>query len=197
MNRGSTKGLVVFLIVLALLAGCSQATPTPVPAPELSEDYEDALSHRNQLLLGTIRLEGTDLALTVDQARTLLPLWQGVQSLARSGTSSELEMDALMDQIEAAYSASQMGAIYAMRLTRADLNEDAAELGIAIGGTGNGTSMAEGGGEGAHLSEAERATRQAERQASGGTGSGSGSGGAGAAGALVDHMIQLLAKRVG
>jgi hypothetical protein len=85
-------------------------------------------------LIGTFKLEDTDLAVTPDQAKTLLPLWQAVRSLGSSSTTAAAEMTALEQQIQEALTAEQMDRINAMPLTRADLQTLAGELGISFGG---------------------------------------------------------------
>jgi len=60
---------------------------TPLPASGetvLNTSYENAVSIESQLLLGTFLLEGTDLAVTAEQAAALLPLWSEMQSIAQS-----------------------------------------------------------------------------------------------------------------
>ena len=80
---------LILLGLLTLVAACGGApTPAPLapaaePAAALSEEFDDALSVRNQLAYGTLRLEGTADAVAADQAAKLLPLWQALQALDR------------------------------------------------------------------------------------------------------------------
>jgi hypothetical protein len=54
------------------------------------------MAGQDQLAVGTLKLEGTAQAVTTEQAKTLLPLWQQVQTLlADTNTTS--------DQLQAAY----------------------------------------------------------------------------------------------
>ena len=47
-----------------------------------------------KLAIGTLKLEGTDLAVTADQAKTLLPLWKAVKTMSTdSNTSAEEQPD--------------------------------------------------------------------------------------------------------
>lgn len=167
-------------------AGQAASVPSAGPNSALSEGYADALPARNQLILGILRLEGDpSLAVTPEQAARLLPLWQALRSLTRSGTAATAEVDALLAQIEGELTAAQLQAIAAMQLTRADLQAVAREWGIATNPNGGGQP-----GSGANLSEAERATRQAERAASGEAAGGTST-------ALLDRLIQLLSERAG
>lgn len=187
---------LTLILISLLLLGCSGAGPaaadqaTSAPSAgsnsALSEDYADALSVRNQLTLGILRLEGDPgLAITPEQAVQLLPLWQALRSLTGSGTAATAEVDALLAQIEGELSAAQVEAIAGMQLTRADLQTVAREWGIATNANGSGQP-----GSGAAMSESERATRQAERAASG-------EAAGGASTALLDRLVQLLSERAG
>jgi hypothetical protein len=68
-------------------------------------------------------LEGTDLAVTKDEATQLLTLWQGYQSLSNSDTTSQVELDALVEQIQGAMTAQQINAIEALSLTDQSISE--------------------------------------------------------------------------
>ncbi|MBN1138715.1 MAG: hypothetical protein JXM73_19165, partial [Anaerolineae bacterium] len=79
MNKWRYLSAVFLLTILLAACGGSEAVTggatLAVPAEAevgaavtLTEDYDDAASLRNQLALGTLRLEGTDQALTPGQA---------------------------------------------------------------------------------------------------------------------------------
>ena len=199
-----TLGITVLTVFV--LAGCGGAAGAPAPAPTqaaeaapaaaaapavaaapasgsttaLDTTYEGALSQRNQLLLGTLMLEESDWPVAAEQARTLLPLWQGIRGTMRSGAAAQAEIDALLKQIEAAMTADQIAAIREMKLTQAELQAWAKSQGLSVG-TGEGAGAGAGQGGGQALSAEARATRQAER---GGTGEGGG-----LSQALVDAVI--------
>jgi uncharacterized protein YceK len=191
--RKTVTVTLVTIIAAVLLAGCGTAETTSTATSGLMEEYADALSVRNQLLLGTIELEDTDLEVTREQAAALLTLWQAMNSLTRSGTSAQAEIDALLSQIQSTYSEEQVKAIAAMRLTRVDFQATLADLGIRVSeGTGQGQQ-----GAGRNMSDADRAAREAARAASGGTPTGGGQGMSGDAGnsALLDYVIPMLAAK--
>jgi hypothetical protein len=73
------------------------------------------------LLVGSLKLEDTDQAISADQAATLLPLWQAYRSLSNSQTSAEAEVDALLTQIQRLLTTDQVKAISAMNLTSSDM----------------------------------------------------------------------------
>jgi len=191
-------GPIAWMTVIALLAlalvGCGSGSQVVAPrAPDaetaraLDTSYEDALTLRNQLALGTLRLEETDWPVTADQASDLLLLWQVLRGTIGSGASAPAEVDALQAQIEAAMTAEQLAAIGAMRLTQADLQAWAQSQSLNMTqGSGLGAGQR---GAGRDLSEEERATRQAERE---GIGGGAGSG---TSRALLDAVIALLETR--
>jgi hypothetical protein len=175
----------LFLVLVLAVAGCaSSGKPTSDTATtSLSQDYADALSIRSQLVLGTLKLEETDLAVTTAQAADLLPLWQAARSVTRSGTGATEETDALLEQIEEGMTPEQVEAIAALKLTRADNQAMAQAMGLS---TGTGEGAGGGQGQGQNLSAEERATRQAERAASGSVG---------VSEALLDRLIETLEMR--
>jgi hypothetical protein len=178
------KTLVPLLLVIVLsLFGCKKDDTSAVSssAGGLNEDYTDALSIRSQLVLGTLKLEEGDLAVTGTQAADLLPLWQASRNLARSGIGATEEVNAVLDQIQGVMTQEQLQAIAGMALTRADNQAMSQAMGLSTG-TGDGSGEG-GGGQGKNLSAEERATRQAEKEASGAVG---------ASEALLDVLIDML-----
>ncbi len=73
-----------------------------------------------KLAMGTLKLEGSDKAVTAEQAKTLLPLWKAVKTLNSSSNTSSQETDALYKQIEESMTADQVQAIKDMQLTPQD-----------------------------------------------------------------------------
>jgi hypothetical protein len=103
------KKIILFIPVILFLGACAGAAPVtvtltadladqnltesaPVGTPtnnetgtvELTTTHENAASIEMQLLLGTIKLEGTELAITKDQAGFLIPLWTNFKTLSQS-----------------------------------------------------------------------------------------------------------------
>jgi hypothetical protein len=155
----------------------SAAGSTAGPVVVLAENYENAVPIRNQLLIGTFRLQETALRVTPEQAAGLVPLWQALRALTSSGTAAQSEIDAVLAQIQQGMSAEQLAAIRDMHLVTQDMSTLMQSLGI---------SPPNGGiGPGANLSEDERATRRAQM----------GAGNQAAAGKLLlDKLIELLAN---
>ncbi len=166
-------GLTILIVLILALSACGSspsANATQIPAatqastevqstastsPTTSNDNE--LSMEYQLLFGTFKLEGTNQAVTADQAATLLPLWQQIQSLGPSmgpgqgnppqgqsaatptpqtaNSDSQTQIDALVKQIQAAMTADQIQAIAALKLTRASAMTIMQDQGISMSGS--------------------------------------------------------------
>jgi hypothetical protein len=194
------KAFVIVLSLAVLVAACGgAATPAPAAAPAASsgglvEDYADALSVRNQLALGTLRLEGTANAISASQATKLLPLWQALKTLAASSTSATEEVTAVQNQISAAMTPAQISAIAGLKLTNAMLQTYYVEIGVSVastpepGVTPQSSSLKDLPPE---QREAAKATAAAQ-----GTPTGGGSGSTAKKDALLDNVIQLLTSRM-
>jgi hypothetical protein len=178
------------------IAALADATPTPAEillSDVLPEDYEDALSARNQLALGLIRLDGTEVGATGDQAKTLATLWQALKALDLDPNSAQEESSAVQIQILNTMNDDQIEAIKALKLTNAVLNEFYADQGIELPTpdpdvTPSSVRMKD-------LSEEEREAAKATKAALGtpvGTGSG---GGSERKTVLLDTLIELLQSR--
>jgi hypothetical protein len=123
--------------------------------------YAGAMPASSQLALGIFRLEGTENAVTAEQARALLPLWQAIQS---GSLQSDNETNAVLKQIEEAMTGEQLAAIAAMQLTLQDMGAWMQEHDVNFGGqpgAGGGPPPFD------NLSEEERAAVRATRQAGG------------------------------
>ena len=84
------------------------------------------------MALGTLSLEGTDLAVTAEQAAELLPLWKAVDSLSTSDTVTTVEMNAVYQQIQGIMTDEQLDAIQSMDLTSQDMTELANQYGVIL-----------------------------------------------------------------
>ena len=119
--------LVSLITIFAiLLAGCSNAAAATVSA-------SNGLSGATKLALGTLKLEGTSQAVTAAQTTELLTLWEGYKSLSNSDTSSQVELDALVMQIQGVMTSNQRQAIQAMDLT----DQSVSEVMQSLGGSAN------------------------------------------------------------
>jgi hypothetical protein len=198
MKTLKTFVIILSLAVMVAACGAAPAPAQPATAPAaassggLVENYPDALSVRNQLALGSLRLEGTANAVTAAQAAKLLPLWQALKTLAANSTSATEEVTAVQNQISAAMTPAQISAIASLKLTNAMLQTYYVEIGVSVastpepGVTPQSSSFKDLPPE---QREAAKATAQAQ-----GTPVGGGSSSA-KKDALLDNVIQLLTNR--
>jgi hypothetical protein len=124
----------VALAVVVVLVGCKAAEPTATPATNAGfarpgDGAAGTLDGTTGLALGTLRLEGTDNAVTPQQAAELLPLWQMIGSGSLQG---DAETQAVAKQIGEVMTASQQAAIEAMDMTFEDVQAWMEEQGIEM-----------------------------------------------------------------
>lgn len=186
MKRLALLSILITSLFLVTACGSNVAQPaglvdtTPVPAnsegntmhestepaaeitaPEQAQldfSYENALSQRLMLAMGTLKLTETEHPVSLDQAPQLLLLWQALRNMTNSGTSPEEEVAAVLAQIEVTLSSEQINSINTMKLTQTDIQTWAAANGVAVG-TGSGSGTGQGTGQG--MSPEARATKQA------------------------------------
>ena len=90
--------LLSLLLGAAVIAGCgiipglgnNSSTPPSTPVGPINSNYSNAISPAQQLILGTMNLQG-NLAVTPEEAAKLLPLWEAYQTLAISNTAAPEE----------------------------------------------------------------------------------------------------------
>ncbi len=120
------KKTYIVLLLLALVAtACGSASNANSTNRSFNRQNGSAttgeLPATTQLIIGTLKLEGTDQVVTAKQANDLLPLWQTMKVLSESDTAAQQEKDALISQIQETMTPKQMQAITDMKLTRADM----------------------------------------------------------------------------
>jgi hypothetical protein len=141
MNK---KVLFILLVLTLILTACSgnasnAAGPTG-NAPGGGAAGE--LSAPMQVALGTIKLDGTGNAITAEQAKELLPLWETLQQLEGSDTAAAEEKDSLVGQIQETMTQEQMKAITALNLSRRDMfSVMQSQVQTFSGNQNNGTSQ--------------------------------------------------------
>jgi hypothetical protein len=131
-------------------------------------DYEGALSQKLLLSLGTMELANTAYPPSAEQAAQMLFYWQTLNNMTLSGNSAPEEVNAILAQIEAAFTPEQIAAINRMQLTTEYMQTWAQQNGITMG-TGTGTGGGQGQGSG--MDPDARATKQASEGITGSTGS--------------------------
>lgn len=134
-----TKLWLILAVGLLLLSACSAgssaaATNDVSTEAQISAEAPPELPLQMRLALGTLKLKGTEVEVTADQAAELLVLWKAVNSLASSDTTAPEEIEALYEQIQEAMTPEQNAAIEALSLTREDMAGLAEEFGLQFGG---------------------------------------------------------------
>ncbi len=129
-------GILFVLVSVMLLSACAApggaatsaaATPT---AGVVNTNYANALPVPSQLALGTIMIKDTQDAVTAAQAAELLPLWQAVQSMTSSTTTSAVEFEALVTQIQHTMQPAQLEAIANLKITQESMATAFQSLGL-------------------------------------------------------------------
>jgi len=168
MKKSIFRIALLTLLAVSLVYACTptvEATPISLASTYLSIEYSDATNIRSQLAYGTLKLADTPNALTPEQARTLIPLWQAVISLSGDTTTASEELTAVQDQITAAMTEDQLQAIAGMQITNSGLNEFYAQYGITLPTPVPGVTKVPGSGSG--KTEEEKIAAQATAAASG------------------------------
>lgn len=188
--------MICLIVTILLISACGGSTPQAQPngnppggstnqsgsttggvskdnTTYLDISYSNAMSVSMQLLVGTLKLKGTENEVDAETAKELLPLWKAVKSLSSSDTTSSLEMDALYKQIQRTMSEEQIAAISDMKLTMSNMMELSQELGLSMGGRGMGA-----------ISEEQKATAEASQTSGGGASAGGGMMGGGPGGGM-------------
>jgi hypothetical protein len=153
-------------LLLLSLSACAiefYETPTPTAQPTSTATTRRAGSQWTmpaelELVIGTLQLEGTDLAITPGQAKVLLPLWTDLKTITQdlapgaapgqapadstaqpSGSNIDIEsqIDPLVDQIQAAMTPAQLQAIENMHISWATLMPLMQAGGVNTDGPGN------------------------------------------------------------
>jgi len=187
--------LTILTILVLTLTACGGASNAPQTDPnQLNTSSENALPVSTQLLIGTFKLEDTDLAVTAEQANELIPLWQVLQSISSSDTAAQEEMDALVEQIQETMTAEQVQAIEAMNLTSQDMFTIMQEQGLGGGGPMMTQGTPEAGSNG-DFPAPPAGGGDFIGPAGGGPGGGGGTGGGGGQGLSPDQIATAQANR--
>lgn len=121
----STKKILIMIAfgaMLITLVSCGTGTSSESTAGNSAGDAGDQwadveLNDATILAIGTIGLDGTENAVTVDQASTLITLWEAYTSLAYDDATAQAELDAVINAITAAMTDEQLADIDAMHIS--------------------------------------------------------------------------------
>jgi hypothetical protein len=191
--------ILAAVILSACTAGTSGTTGTTDNAASTTSGTPGAgvameLPASTKLSIGTMQLEGTDNQVTVEQAATLLPLWQLLKSLSSSDTAAQAEKDAALTAIQATMTAEQLAAIDAMTLSPRDMFANAQDPSTTGTTTDNGGMVFQGGDAGGSM-PAGGPPADAGSMPAGGPPSGGGPGMAGAANMTQEQIATAQAAR--
>jgi hypothetical protein len=133
--------------------------PATVPA-ELNTTFENAVSIEQQLIFGALKLEGTNLAVSKEQAAILVPLYTNLKTIVESmmpaqgaqgdpastqpqAVSAEIQaqVDTIIKDILTAMTPEQIKAISDMQITREIAQTIMTEKGISMGRHGQNGEM--------------------------------------------------------
>ena len=151
----SASSTLVADLVNQNLTASAPVAPQPSPEVEtvqLTTDYTDAVSTEMQLLLGIMKLEGTEQAITAEQASILIPLWTNFKTLSQSmmpaqrgaeqgqpnatpqaiNTEGQTQLAELTKQIQASMTPEQINAIASMQITQETSQTIMQEIGLSI-----------------------------------------------------------------
>jgi len=129
--------LAVLLALIAVLTACGSPS-TPVLDTDTNSTQQGQASSSIQMTIqsklgvGILKMDGTDLAVTADQAQDLLPLWRALKNLTASSSADE-EIAALYQQIEETLSTDQVESIQLLSWTQAELSVMMQQYGVQPG----------------------------------------------------------------
>ncbi len=157
------------LPLVLVLAACSGTSAVQAPGQNQPGDPMTDFANQpieNKLAVGILSLEGTDKAVTADQAKAMLPLWEAVKSLRTDTKTTAQEMSGLYQQIQQLLTPDQVQAIQGLNLNSQEVQalmekyglqfqpnasapQDSSVMATRIAGrTSNGASGGPGGGFG-------------------------------------------------
>jgi hypothetical protein len=119
--KTTSRFLLLLPCLVLLLSGCASLTGQAGNTGQVSNLASD-LTLTSKTGLGILELEGQTLAVDADQAKTLLPLWQALQTLSSDSNTTPDEIASLNDQIEESLTAEQLAAIGEMSWNEDDLS---------------------------------------------------------------------------
>lgn len=152
MKMKTKTFLLLMIVALFSLSACGSTPNEDIQSQEISEEEEQTQgfnSDLNLLTLGTLKLEETDMAVSVEQSQSLLPYWKLLETLLNSGTAAQEEIDAVVLAINTEMTEAQLSFIGAIDLETTNIRDQMSELGIEFARGGSGTltdgSVPEGG----------------------------------------------------
>jgi hypothetical protein len=131
-----SKKILTIILVLAfslLLPACVNNATDENSSNNPRTNQQGDLPEATQILMGTVLLDETDYAVDSEQAAALLPLWKAMNSLSNSDTAAQVELDAVLKQIQNTMTDNQISEIDSMGLTFEDMGKVFEILGVDMG----------------------------------------------------------------
>src|SRR5271157_2602550 len=149
MKKGFVLITLPALVLVLVLSACAAKASTSAKTTSGSSSSttgrvssttnNQPLALPAQLVVGTLKLEGTTNAVDAQEAVNLIPLWQAYTQLISSNTAAQAEIDAVVSQIQTTMTPVQLQAITAMKLTSQDEYTTISSMGLGYSGGANGT----------------------------------------------------------
>jgi len=155
IETAATATLAADFVSQNLTVSAPVVTPTnnQTGTVELTTTYENTVSIEMQLLLGTIKLEGTELAVTKDQSNSLIPLWTNFKTINQSmmpaqvgmgpgqanstlqpvNTETQAQIEKLTKQIQTIMTPEQLTYIASLQITQETARTIMQEQGLTMG----------------------------------------------------------------
>ena len=157
--------LLILIPIVFGMAGCSSVQLPAIFSKDNQTEENQAVDQmdlskqpvENKLAIGILALEGTDKAVTAEEAKNLLPLWKAVRSLNNSETASNDEITALYTQIQETMTTEQVQVIKDLNLSQEEMRALMEKYGGAMGGGPQGMDPSS-------MTDEQKATLEALRQ---------------------------------
>lgn len=167
--------LLILIPIVFGMAGCASVQLPAIFSKDNQTEENQAVDQMdlskqpvgNKLAIGILALEGTDKAVTAEEAKNLLPLWKAVRSLNNSETASNDEITALYTQIQETMTTEQVQVIKDLNLSQEELRALMEKYGGAMGGGPQGMDPSS-------MTDEQKATLEALRQSNNSGNSGGG-----------------------
>ncbi len=114
-----SKMIAIIILIALILTACGT---TASASQSATTSKTKSFAGQAELIVGILKLEDTDQAVTAKQASELLPLWEVMKVLADSDTSAQVEIDAAFREVNETLTPTQLQAIKAMKLTTQDVS---------------------------------------------------------------------------
>ncbi len=134
---------ILFAILTILTVTMTACSTSSIGTPTGSISIN--LTSATQLAVGTLKLAGTEQAVTAEQAKDLVVYWETYKQLAQSDTAAQEEIDGLVTQIQERMTDEQMKAIDGMNITQQDVFASMQGVNVTVSNTRNSTGSAPSG----------------------------------------------------